>query len=48
VSFFLIGAYHGSGDRECLGSSSGPSDHLEQHALLRAMIAGPDPLEMAF
>ena len=45
---FLFGAYHGSGDREHLGSGSGPSDRLEHHALLRAAVAGLDPLKMAF
>jgi hypothetical protein len=45
---FFIRAYYGSGDRECLGSSSGPSDHPERHALLRAVVVGPDPLETVF
>jgi hypothetical protein len=48
ASSFLIGAYHGSGDQERLGSGSGPSDHPKCHALLRAVVVGLDPLELAF
>ena len=48
VPSFLIGAYHGSDDQELLGSALGPSDHPERHSLLRATIAGPDHLKMAF
>jgi hypothetical protein len=36
------------GDRERLGSGSGPLDHPACHALLGASIAGPDPLGLAF
>jgi hypothetical protein len=46
-SFFII-AYHGLGDQELLGSGSRPSDHPKHHALLRAAVAGPDPLKPAF
>jgi hypothetical protein len=45
---FLIGACHGLGDQEHLGSGLGPTDHLERHALLRATVVGPDPLELDF
>ena len=45
---FFIRACCGLGVRECLGSSSGSTNHLEHHALLRAVVAGPDPLELAF
>jgi hypothetical protein len=45
---FLTRACRGSGDRERLVSSSGPADHPKRHALLRAAVAGPDPLEPAF
>jgi hypothetical protein len=44
----LIRACHGSVDQERLGFGSGPSDHLKHHALLRAVVAGPSPLELAF
>jgi hypothetical protein len=46
--FFLTEACRGSGDREHLGFGSGPTNHPECHALLRATIAGLDPLESAF
>ena len=45
---FFIRDYSGLGDRECLGSSSGPPDHPVRHALLRASVAGPDPLGPTF
>jgi hypothetical protein len=48
VPSFFIRACHGSSDRARLGSGSRPFDHSEHHTLLRATIAGPDPLEMAF
>jgi hypothetical protein len=48
VPSFLTGAFHGPGDRERLGFGSGPTDHPEHHALLRAAVAGLDPLEPAF
>jgi hypothetical protein len=44
----LVGAYCGLGDREHLGSGSGPHDHPVRHALLGASVAGPDPLGLAF
>jgi hypothetical protein len=44
----LVRAYYGLGDRERLGSGSGPHDHPVRHALLRASVAGPDPLGLAF
>jgi hypothetical protein len=48
VPSYLIRACYGSGDRERLGSSLRPSDHPKHHALLRATVAGLDPLELAF
>ena len=31
-----------------LGSGLGPSDHSKRHTLLRAAVAGLDPLELVF
>jgi hypothetical protein len=44
----LVRAYCGLGDRERLGSGSGPHDHPVRHALLGASVAVPDPLGLAF
>jgi len=46
--FLLVGVCRGSGDRECLGSSSGPPDHSARHALLGVLVANLDPLGLAF
>ena len=35
---FLTRACRGSGDRDRLGSGSGPTDHPEHHTLLRATV----------
>jgi hypothetical protein len=48
VPSFFTRAYRGSGDQERLGSGLGPTNHPEHHALLRAAVAGPGPLEPAF
>jgi hypothetical protein len=48
VPSFLSQPTRRLGDREHLGSGSGPSNHSERHALLRAAIVGPNPHETAF
>ena len=44
----MVGVCRGSGDRERLGSSSGPLDHPARHTLLGASIVGLNPLGLAF
>ena len=47
-ALLFVGTYCGSFDRERLCFGSGPPNHPARHALLGALIAGPDPLGMAF